>query len=70
VENRQARTDFVREGEEVEFGAELAVVAALGFGKTVEVCREVGFRGPRRAVDPLQLLIGLVAAPVGGASCA
>jgi hypothetical protein len=64
VEDRQPGADLVGEGEEVELHTELAVVALLGLGKSVEVCREVVLGGPRRAVDPLELLVGLVAAPV------
>src|SRR2546430_13607409 len=45
------------EGEEVQLGAELAVVAALGLGDALEVgvLRLGGF--PRSAVDPLQLRV-------------
>ena len=45
---------------------ELAVVAPLGLGEPVEVCREVGLGGPGGAVDALQLRVVLVAAPVRG----
>ena len=66
MENRQAGADLVREGEEVEFDAELAVVPSLGLGVPFLV-RLHGFRRfPGGAVDPLQLWVLLAAPPVGG----
>ena len=66
VEDRQAGAQFVREGEQVKFGAQLAVVAALGLGDALLVGLEGVLGGPGRAVDALQLLVVLVAQPVGG----
>ena len=69
VEHGQAGAQLVREGEEVQLHAQLAVVAALGLGQTLLVGLQLVLGGPGRAVDPLQLLVLLVAAPVrrGGA---
>ena len=64
VENRQARTDFVGEAEQVELDAELAVVAALGLFDQLQVAVERLLRLPRGAVDALQAGVVLVAAPV------
>ena len=66
VEDRQAGAELVREGEQVQFRAELAVVAALGLGNALLVGLERVLGGPGGAVDALQLLVVLVAQPVGG----
>jgi hypothetical protein len=66
VEDDQTRPDFIGEGEQVQLGAQLAVVAAFGLGKTIEVRLELVARRPRRAVDPLELRVLLAAAPVRG----
>src|SRR5699024_5073015 len=50
---------------QVEFGADLAVIAAFGLGDAVLVGLEVVLARPGGAVDALQARIGLVAAPVG-----
>ena len=65
VEDGQARSDLLGEREEVEFGAQLAVVALLRLLEPVEVLgqRLVGL--PGGAVDPLELLALLVPPPVG-----
>ncbi len=65
MEHGQARTDLVGEREQVELGAQLAVVALLGLDQPLEVGGQVLLRGPGRAVDPLQHRVLLVAAPVG-----
>ncbi len=65
VEDRQAGADLVGEGEQVELHAEAPVVALLRLLEPVQVVLEVVLRRPGRAVDALQLLVGLVAAPVG-----
>ena len=69
VEDREAGAELVGEGVEVEVATELAVVAPLGLLEPVEVLGERLLGLPRGAVDPLQLLVLLVAAPVrrGGA---
>ncbi|OPZ53169.1 MAG: hypothetical protein BWY91_02046 [bacterium ADurb.BinA028] len=67
VEHRKPAAELVREGVEVKLDPEFAVIAPFRLGQPVEVCREVGLRRPGRSVDPLQLLVGLVAAPVGRA---
>jgi hypothetical protein len=51
--------------EQVVLLAEAAVVALLGFFQHVQVGVEVLLLGPGRAVDALQLLVAVVAAPVG-----
>jgi hypothetical protein len=66
VKHRQAGAQFVREGEQVKFGTELAVVAPFGLGDALLVGLEGILGGPGGAVDPLQLLVVLVAQPVGG----
>ena len=65
VEHREAGADLVGEAEQVELGAEAAVVAALGLGEALQVGVLRLLRLPRRAVDALQLRVVLVAAPVG-----
>ena len=64
VEHRQPRADLVREREQVELGAEPAVVALARLLETVHVRIELVPREPRRAVHALQLLVARVAAPV------
>ncbi len=59
-------TDFVGEAEQVQLGAELAVVAALRLLDQLEVRVERLLRLPRGAVDALQAGVVLVAAPVRG----
>ncbi len=66
VEDRQAGAQLVREGEEVKFDPELAVVAAFGLGDALLVGLQRVLGGPGGAVDALQLLVLLVAQPVGG----
>ncbi len=66
MENRQPGTDLVREGEQVQVGADPAVVAAFGLGQPGQVGVQRLGGLPGGAVDPLQLRVGLVAAPVGG----
>ncbi len=64
VEHREARADLVGEREQVELGAELAVVALLGLLEAVQVLLERGLRFPRGAVDALEHRALLVAPPV------
>ena len=66
VEDREARADLVREGEQVQLRAEAAVVAPLGLGDLVQVRLQRLLALPRRAVDALQLLVLLVPPPVRG----
>ena len=65
VEDGEARSDLLREAEEIELGSELAVVALLSLLQEREVGLHLLLRGPGGAVDALELLIGLVAEPVG-----
>ena len=65
VEDGEARADLVREAEQVELDAELAVIALGGLLEAVQVLLEVRLRRPRGAVDALELRALLVAAPVG-----
>jgi hypothetical protein len=53
------------EVEQVELAAELAVVALLGLLQHRQVLLQVVLAGPGRAVDALQHLVAVVAAPVG-----
>jgi hypothetical protein len=64
VPEHHARRHFV-DVEQVEFLAQLAVVALLGFLDALDVLVELLLVGPGRAVDALQLLVLGVAAPVG-----
>src|SRR6201999_3491195 len=64
MENRQARTDFVGEAEQVELRAQPAVIAALRFLDELQMLVERLLRLPRGAVDALQAGVVLVAAPV------
>ena len=66
VEDGEPRTEFVREAEQVEFRAELAVIALLGLLQHRHVRFERLVRLPRGAIDALQVLAVLVATPVGG----
>ena len=66
VEDGQAGADLVGEAEQVELGAEPAVVAALGLGQLLQVGLVGVLALPRGAVDALQLRVLLAAAPVGG----
>ena len=56
---------MVGEVEEVELRAEPAMVARARLLEPLEVGVEVGLRVERRAVDPCELRVLLVAAPVG-----
>ncbi len=67
VEDRQAAANLGREGEQVELGAELAVIPLLGFFEHPQVLILCVARRPGGAVDALQLRVLLVAAPVGAA---
>ncbi len=66
VEDREAGAQLVGEGEQVELGAELAVVALLGLGEEVQVRLQLVLGRPGGAVDALELRVLLAAAPVGG----
>ncbi len=64
MEHGEAGADLLGEGEEVELGAEPAVVPSLRLLQSVEVLGERLLRLPGRAVDPLQLFTLLVPPPV------
>ena len=64
MEHRQSGADLVREREEVELGAELAVVALARLLDSMHVRIELVAGEPGRAVDALQLLVARVAPPV------
>ena len=64
VQDREPGPDLLREREEVELEAELAVVALLGLLEAVQVVVERRLRLPRGAVDALEHRRLLVAAPV------
>ena len=56
---------MIGEVDEVELAPEPAVVALLRLFETLQIGVEVGLRVEGRPVDPRQLLVLLVAAPVG-----
>ena len=61
----QPRAGFFLNAEEVEFLAELAMVAALGFFQLVQVVVKLGLRGEAGAVDALHLRVAFFAFPIG-----
>ena len=61
----QTQTYAGREGEQLHFLAELAVVALLGFLEHLQVLVEHALLGEGHAVDTGELLAALVALPVG-----
>ena len=65
MEDHQARTDLLGEGEQIELGSQLAMVPTLGLLDPLPVGNEILTAGPRGAVDALQLVVGLVTLPVG-----
>ena len=66
MEHRQARSDLLREGEQVHLLAELAVVALGGLLHARLVGLELILRRERHAVDALQHRVRLGALPVCG----
>ncbi len=66
VEYGEAGTELVREAEQVQLGTEPAMVAAFGLGQELHVRLQRLLGLPCRAVDPLQLRVVLVTAPVRG----
>lgn len=66
MEDGEAGADLLRDGEQVELAAELAVVALLGLGEELQVRLELLLGGPGGAVDALEHRVLLAAAPVGG----
>ncbi len=64
MEDRQAAAELRREVEQVELGAQPAVVPPLGLLEPAEVLGERGGGLPGGAVDPLQLGQALVTVPV------
>ena len=65
MEDGQSGPDLLGEAEQVQLGAELAVVAPLGLLQLVQVRGQRLLGLPGRPVDPLQLGPLLVAPPVG-----
>ena len=61
----QALADVLVDDEELQVPAELAVVAVLGLLHPVQVLGQLLPGGERGSVDPLELLVLLVAAVVG-----
>ena len=66
VEHGQAGANFIREGEQVHLGAELAVIALGSFFQAGLVGLEVFLGGPCGAVDALHGRVLLGTTPVGG----
>jgi hypothetical protein len=60
----QARAGFFLNAEKIEFLAQLAVIAALGFFELVEIFVEVFLLHETSAVNPLHLRIAFLALPV------
>src|SRR5215207_6875091 len=65
MENCETGADLAGEGEEIELGAEPAMVTALGLFELVQMRVERSLGLPRRAVDALEHRALLVAPPVG-----
>ena len=63
-QDRQTLTDDIHGGKEFQLAAQLVVVALFCFFQRGDVCFEVGFLFKRRAVDALEHLVLLAAAPV------
>lgn len=66
MEHREAGADLLRDGEQVELAAQLAVVALLRLGEEVQVLLQLVLGRPGGAVDALEHGVLLAAAPVGG----
>src|SRR5690606_25075328 len=66
VEDGEAGADLLRDGEQVQLAAQLAVVALLGLGEELQVRLQLVLGRPGGAVDALELLVLLAAAPVRG----
>src|SRR5260370_18943857 len=60
----QPRAGFFLNAEEIEFRAEFAVIAALGFLDAVELAVQLFFREERHGVNALELGIAFLALPV------
>src|SRR5882724_11103092 len=60
----QARAGFFLNAEEIEFGAKLAMVAALGFFQAMEIFVEFLLREERRGVNALELRVAFLSLPV------
>ena len=65
VPEHQTRAGLVLNGEQIEVGADSAVITALGLFLPALVFRELLWGLPGGAIDALQLGVVLVAAPVG-----
>src|SRR5439155_24734118 len=63
MEEGAPRSDRVK-APQVELSSELSVISSLGFLEELEMPLEIGFVGPRRAIDPLQHGVSLVAPPI------
>ena len=61
---RQARAHFIIEHEDFQLLAQLAMIALLGFFQLMEIVLELLRILPGRAVDALEHLVVLIAAPV------
>src|SRR5580704_7097390 len=65
VPENQAGAGFVLDAEEIEFGAELAMIATLRFFETMQIGVEFFLCEKARGVNALKLRIPFVAFPVG-----
>src|SRR5437773_2173961 len=66
VEDGQTGAELFGKAEQVQLGAELAVIALGRLFEKVDVGLQRVLAGPRGPVDALQLRVLLAAAPVGG----
>src|SRR2546429_174067 len=64
VPENEARAGFLLDAEEVQFDAELAVIAALGFFQAMQVFVELFLREERHRVNALKLRIALLSLPI------
>src|ERR1700676_5391929 len=61
----EAGAGFFLDAEKFEFDAELAMIAALGFLKAVEIFVQFLLREETRGVNALELRIAFLALPIG-----
>ena len=68
MEDSEARTDLIWEAKQVQLNAQLAMIALCRLFEALQVRVMLFLRRPCGSIDSLQLLVVLVASPVG--SCA
>src|SRR3984957_7037891 len=65
VPENQARAGFILDAEKIEFGAELAMIAALRFFEAMQICVELLLCKEAGGVNALELRIPFVPFPIG-----